>query len=440
VSQSAVAPLQPVSTALPTASSTQRTHAGSVAAPSQTPPVQAVPAVSDVVTQAPAVQAFVVQALPSSQSASEAHATHTGLAPEVSQIAFAPVQPVSRPLPSVSSMQATHAGSLLAPSQTPPVHEVPSASEVAPHTPAVQVSVVQALPSLQSAAVVQPTQTGVAPEVSQVEVAPPQPVSVRPVGASSTHRTQTGSAPEVSQSAAAPPQPLSVAVPAASSMHVMQSGAIDEPLHTPPVHVLPAAREVAPHTPAVQVSVVQALPSLQSEAPKHCTHAGVAPEVLQNGALTPQPLSRPSAESSVHATQTGAAPEASQNGVASPQPLSVSAPVRSFTQVMQSGALGAPLQTPPVQLVPAVSEVRSQVPLTHASLVHALPSLQSEAPKHATHTGTAPEVSQSGVLDVQPVSVASPEALSTQGTHAGEVALPLHTPPVQLVPAVVAVR
>ena len=104
-------------------------------------------------------------------------------------------------------------------------------------------------------------------------------------------------------------------------------------MHTPPAQDEPAGKDVAPHTPAVHTSVVHALPSLQSAAPKHCTQTRVEPDTSQNGAPSPHPLSRPRAESFVQGTHTGTAPDASQKGVAPPHPLSVVVPVRSSTQV-----------------------------------------------------------------------------------------------------------
>jgi hypothetical protein len=305
----------------------------------------------------------------------------------VSQSGLVPPQPESVSVPARSSTQVTQSGDGLAPLHTPPAQLVDGPSTVAPQTPAVQVSVMHALPSLQFAAVRHCTHTGAAPEVSQNCRLAPQPVS-RPEAESSTQATQIGAPPvAVPQNGVPPPQPASVVLPVWLLMHVMQEGFEDAPSQTPePVvgQVRPAVSELAPQTPALQVSVVHWLPSLQSRLVKHCWQVGPPVALgLQKGALAPQPRSVPEpATLSRQGTHTGAAPLVSQSGLEAVQPESVDVPERSLTQVTQSGAGLAPLQTPPVQLVVGPRMVVWQEPETHASLVHWLASLQSEAPSH----------------------------------------------------------
>jgi hypothetical protein len=278
VSQIGAVPAQPESSAAPAASSTQGTHAGVV--PSQTPPVQAVPASRIVSEHAPATHASRVHSFPSEQSAAVVHSTHTGVPPDVSQKGWpdpqplsvvsvssthgtqlrapalptqsgeASVQPVSVANPVASSRQASHAGAVLAPSQTPVAQVVPAGSEVLRHTPASQASAVHSSPSSQSASARQPVQIGALPEVSQ-----------------------TG---------APVPHPVSRSVPGASSMQSRQVGSVAAPSQTPLApHASPRASEVLVQLPALQASVVQAFPSSQSAAPTHSTQAGAAPDVTQ---------------------------------------------------------------------------------------------------------------------------------------------------------------
>ena len=132
-------------------------------------------------------------------------------------------------------------------------------SEEWPHTPVEQVSLVQVLPSLQSAAVVHPTHTRIGPDV-----------------------THTGE-PAV--------HPTSIMTPGAVSRHGKHMGELIAPSHTPPAQAVPCENDGFEHVFEAQRSFVQTFPSLQSPSPMHRTHTGIAPEVSHIGVPAVHPLS-----------------------------------------------------------------------------------------------------------------------------------------------------
>ena len=113
--------------------------------------------------------------------------------------------------------------------------------------------------------------------------------------------------------------------------------------------VLPTVTGVFTHAFAVQASVVHATLSLQCAAVVHGTHwrAPLAP--MQCGLAALQPVSVP-------------------------DPLSMHA---------SHSAGSAPLQTPPVQLVPTLTVGFEHTPAVHTSVVQVLLSLQSAPVRHA---------------------------------------------------------
>jgi hypothetical protein len=159
VTQSGEPALQPASVPAPVVLFKQVTQSGAEGAPSHTPPAQLAPAEREVKVQAPATQASVVQAFASVQSLAPKQATQRPPVTDVSQSGVVPPQPESVPRPLAVSVQITQAGAVLEPLQMPPVHEVPAETGVFTQAPpAEQESLVQVLPSLQSAPVRQATQ------------------------------------------------------------------------------------------------------------------------------------------------------------------------------------------------------------------------------------------------------------------------------------------
>jgi hypothetical protein len=149
----------------------------------------------------------------------------------------------------------THAAAAV-PSHTPPAQVVPAVTGAFTQLPLEHTSLVHVLPSPQSAVPAHSTHAG-----------PPTALS--------------------SHAGVAALQPPSVAPAAALSTHVAHAGTA-APSHTPPAHAAPSGRTVFEHTPAPHASVVHALPSAQSAAPMHSTHAGVL-DVSHSGAAALQP-------------------------------------------------------------------------------------------------------------------------------------------------------
>jgi hypothetical protein len=234
--------------------------------------VQDIPAPTGVLPHAFAMHVSLVHSLLSSQSVGERHATHAGVAPDVSQSGAPTLQPESTLSPPASLMHGTHIGPIGAPSHTPPVHVAPGERDVCMHMPMLQASTVHAFASSQSPLPVHPTHIGIGPDVSQI------------------------GAPDM--------QPLSSIVPDSSSMHVTQDGA-GCPSHTPPVHVIPAANGVFEHEPAAHESVVHGLPSSQCAISVQSTQTGV-PESSHKGVPESQPVSVVvPVSSSMHSTHAG---------------------------------------------------------------------------------------------------------------------------------------
>jgi hypothetical protein len=115
------------------------------------------------------------------------------------------------------------------------------------------------------------------------------------------------------------------------------------------------------------------------------------------------------------------------------QPLSTIVPVLSSRQRMHIDA-AVPSHTPPAHMTPAPIGVFAQSPVVQASVVQPFPSLQCAGIVHSTHVGV-PESSQTGLVDVHPVSSSTPAASSRHGTQSGSVDAPSHTPPAHGVPA-----
>ncbi len=193
-------------------------------------------------------------------------------------------------------------------------------------------------------------------------------------------------------------------------------------MHTPPAHDEPAESEVRWQTPDTHASEVQALPSLQSPAPKHCTQAGVARE-------------------------------ASQKGAPAEHPLSVPAPETLSMQGTHAGDTALPLHRPPEHVLPADAEVRWHTLVagvlpdagtgTHESVVQALPSLQSVLATQGAHAVpmVCPDATrQYGAAAEHPESTEDPAASFKQprkigATGGAHTPVPVrHTPEAQVAP------
>ena len=86
-------------------------------------------------------------------------------------------------------------------------------------------------------------------------------------------------------------QPASWVGPDAVSEQATHFSIEAVPLHTPAAHMLPAATVLKTHFPALQVSVVHSLPSLQSAAIVQPPHAASSPVPMHTGAAGEQPMS-----------------------------------------------------------------------------------------------------------------------------------------------------
>lgn len=107
-----------------------------------------------------------------------------------SQTGLVELQPASKPVALVSA-QATHFSAEAVPLQTPVAQAVPAATAANTHFPAVHVSEVHSLPSLQSLAEEQPAHAASSPVPRQTGALDEQPTSCPVAGAVSRQRTQS---------------------------------------------------------------------------------------------------------------------------------------------------------------------------------------------------------------------------------------------------------
>ena len=111
--------------------------------------------------------------------------------PLTSHKGLAEVQPASCVAPAALSAHATHFSAAAVPLHTPAAQAVPAGTVAKTHFPLLQASVVQSLPSLQSAGDVQPAHAASSPVPRQIGAVGEQPRSWAVPAAVSRQRTQT---------------------------------------------------------------------------------------------------------------------------------------------------------------------------------------------------------------------------------------------------------
>lgn len=124
------------------------------------------------------------------QSLAVLHSWQVGV-PLGSHTGLAELQPASNAPPALVSTQATHFSAEAVPLHTPVAQAVPAVTAANTHLPAVQVSVVHSLPSVQSLAEEQPVHAASSPTPRQIGAVAEQPASCPVPGAESRQRTQS---------------------------------------------------------------------------------------------------------------------------------------------------------------------------------------------------------------------------------------------------------
>ena len=344
-----------------------------------------------------------------------------------------------RQVPGEHAIPVTHGTQLPVPLHTPPAQGVPAtAFPTVTHTAAPDVQliapVVQEFPVLQLAPVVHEMQLPV-----PVHTPPGQAVP----GGTLPTVVHTGAPDEQLIAPVVQGLPVLQPAPATHGTHV------PVPLHTPPGQVVPAATlPVVPHTgaPVVQLiaPVVHAFPVLHAMPAVHVTHV-------------PVPLHTPP----VHGVPAGELPVAPHTGAplvhVSVPVRQAGMPVAHAMPGTHGTHAPAPLHTPPVHTVPAGTlplvvhtgppEAQMVVPVVQAlPVLHAAPVTHGThvpvplhtPPGHAEPTGALPLAVHTGAPLAQlmvPVVQALPVLHDAPDAHVTHMPLPSHMPPAQSVPA-----